>query len=164
MFERMIVNRCLRKMIGKAKFSYDELLTAITEVEMIVNSRPISYMSTDDLEEPLTPSHLLIGRRVLSLPDNLCYREEIDDDIEITPTHLGKRMKYLNNTLNQFWRRWRNEYLLELRDYHHYDKGKSNVVPIAIGDVRGETSRILEAGKSRRHNHWMRWPDKRSCR
>ena len=80
-------------MIGKAKFSYDELLTAITEVEMIVNSRPISYMSTDDLEEPLTPSHLLIGRRVLSLPDNLCYREEIDDDIEITPTCLGKRMK-----------------------------------------------------------------------
>ena len=86
-------------MIGKAKFSYYELLTAITEVEMIVNSRPISYMSTDDLEEPLTPSHLLIGRRVLSLPDNLCYREEIDDDIEITTTHLGKRMKYLNNTL-----------------------------------------------------------------
>ena len=70
-FERMVrsTKRCLKKTIGKAVFSYDELLTAVTEVEMILNSRPLSYISTEDIEEPLTPSHLLIGRRVLNLPD-----------------------------------------------------------------------------------------------
>ena len=66
MFERLIksTKRCLQKMIAQAKFSYDELLTAITDVEMIINSRPLSYVSPDDSEEPLTPSHLLDGRRL----------------------------------------------------------------------------------------------------
>lgn len=60
-------------MVGQAKFSYDELLTAVIEVEAILNSRPLSYVSADDLDEPLTPSHLLVGRRLLSLPDHLSY-------------------------------------------------------------------------------------------
>lgn len=29
---------------------YDELLTVVTEVEVILNSRPISYVSTEDIE------------------------------------------------------------------------------------------------------------------
>ena len=61
MFERMIgsAKRCLRKMIGKSRLSYDELNTIVIEIESIINSRPISYLSTDDIEEPLTPSHLM---------------------------------------------------------------------------------------------------------
>ena len=58
-------------MIGPAKFSYDDMHTAFVEIEAIINSRPLSYVSSDDTEEPLTPSHLLVGRRILSLPDNL---------------------------------------------------------------------------------------------
>ena len=35
----------------------------------------------------------------------------------LTTEHLDRRMKHLTNgLLNHFWRRWRNEYLLELRD------------------------------------------------
>ena len=137
-FERLIrsTKRCLRKMIARAKFSYDELLTAITEVEMIINSRPLSYVSPDDLEEPLTPSHLLVGRRLLSLPDNLCYCRDVDDDdFEVNPSYLNKRLKYLNNILNQFWRRWRTEYLLDLRESHRYGKGVQVDAPITIGDI-----------------------------
>ena len=69
-FERMIqtTKRCLRKTIGSARLTYDELLTSVTEVEMILNSRPLTHLSSDDVEEePLTPSHLLLGYRVLSL-------------------------------------------------------------------------------------------------
>ena len=68
MFERMVksTKRCLRKAIGRAKLTYDELLTTITEVEMILNSRPLSYMANYDVEEPLTPSHLILGRRVIN--------------------------------------------------------------------------------------------------
>ena len=73
-FERMIksTKRCLRKIVGQAKLSYDELITALTEIEAVVNSRPLTYLSPEDLEEPLTPSHFLCGRRILSLPDGLC--------------------------------------------------------------------------------------------
>ena len=84
-FERLVqsVKRPLRKILGQAKFSYDELNTALIEVEAIVNSRPLTYITSDDLEEPLTPSHLIIGRRILSLPDDLTYMEE-DGDEEFT--------------------------------------------------------------------------------
>ena len=59
-------------------------MTAVIEVEAILNSRPLSNVSVDDLDEPLTPSHLLVGRRLLSLPDHLSYQENInDDDFEI---------------------------------------------------------------------------------
>ena len=82
------------KTVGKAKLSYDELLIVIPEVEMVNNSRPLSYVSTEDVEEPLTPSHLLIGRRILSLPDALCHGDV--DDAEVMPTCLMQRMKYVN--------------------------------------------------------------------
>ena len=39
-FERLVgsLKRCLKKTIGKAKLSYDELVTAVTEAESILNS------------------------------------------------------------------------------------------------------------------------------
>ena len=49
--------------------TYNKPLTLVVETEAVLNSRPLSYVSSDDLEKPLTPSHLLIGYRVLSLSD-----------------------------------------------------------------------------------------------
>ena len=51
----------LRKTIGQSRFSFYELHTIIVEIEGIINSRPISYLDSDDVEELLTPSHLLVG-------------------------------------------------------------------------------------------------------
>ena len=65
----------LRKAIGRSQFRYDKLLTAVTEIEAILNSRPLSYVSADDVEEPLTPFHLLSGRRLYNLPDELCFHQ-----------------------------------------------------------------------------------------
>jgi len=59
-FERLVgsVKRCLTKTIGGASLTYEELLTV---VEMILNCRPLSYVSSENPEEPITPSHLLCG-------------------------------------------------------------------------------------------------------
>ena len=60
-FERMIQSTkcCLRKMIGRAQLSFDELVTTLAEIESVLNSGPLSYISATYVEEPLTPSHLL---------------------------------------------------------------------------------------------------------
>lgn len=57
-FECMNISarRCLRKSVGRNCLSYDELLTLITEIEVVLNSRPLTYVSSKDVEEPLTPT------------------------------------------------------------------------------------------------------------
>lgn len=54
--------------LEKACVTYEELLTILTEIECVLNSRPLTYVYTEDLEETLTPSHFLCGKRLLSLP------------------------------------------------------------------------------------------------
>ena len=132
-FERLVrsVKRCLRKILGQAKLTYEELLTVLAEVELVLNSRPLTYVSAGDLEEPLTPSHLMYGRRILSLPDHLVNDEEDEFDAHEV---VNSRLRYLNRTLNAFWKRWRREYLLELREAHRHCKS-SGTSQIITGDV-----------------------------
>jgi len=117
-FERMVqsVKRCLRKTIGRAKLTYDELSTVLTEVEAIVNSRPLSYLSSEDLDEPLTPHHLLTGRRLLSLPNVTGLVDRTDEDFVVNSDELNARVKRLTSVLEDYWIRWREEYLLNLRE------------------------------------------------
>lgn len=117
-FERIrTMKRCLKKTIGRANITYDELMTVVTEAEMIMNSRPLSYVSTEDIEEPLTPSHLLVGRRLLSLPS--VSEEKLP---EVSQEVLSRRARYLDRIMTHFWKRWRSEYLLELREYHRHNE------------------------------------------
>ena len=113
-FERMIKSAkcCLKKSVGRACLTYDELSMLVTEIEAALNLRPLTYVSTDDLKEPLTPSHLLLGYRVLSLPDpplsdDPDYIESVND--------LSRRMKHLLKTSDKFWKCWKKEYF---REFH----------------------------------------------
>lgn len=119
-FERLVrsTKRCLRKIIGTARLFYEELATLITEVEAIINSRPLSFISSLDLKEPLTPSHLILGRRILSPPDDYMPRPDEEERYIANSEILTRRMSFLQRTVEHFWRRWSKEYLLELRSAH----------------------------------------------
>ena len=136
-FERLIglMKRCLKKSIGQSKLSYDELSTLVVEVEGILNSRPLTYVSSDDIDEPLTPSHLVIGRRLNSLPK---FGPDIQND-EYIPNpsipDLTRRLVHLNNLIDHFWERWRREYLLELREPHRYANNTQEPHHLKVGDI-----------------------------
>ena len=80
-FERLVkcTKRCIKKILGNAPFSFDEMHTVITEIEVILNSRPLTYIDVEDIDETLTPSHLMHGKRLLTLPDADLTLEEEDD-------------------------------------------------------------------------------------
>ena len=101
-YERLIgtAKRCLRKVLGNARLNADELLIVLTELEATLNSRPLTYDYDELGAEMLTPSHLIYGRRLLSLP-------EMRNDEEESETGLLKRFRYLAKLRIHFWNRWR---------------------------------------------------------
>ena len=122
--------------------TYDELLTAVVEVECVQNSRPLTYVSSDDTEEPLTPSHLLTGRRVLSIPDEFATAEEDETDVQ-----LLSRRRYFSELLGQLWSRWKREYVVDLREHQRpADEGASVAQSVALADI----VTVMEEGKSNR--------------
>jgi hypothetical protein len=135
LFERLIrsTKRCLKKVLGKASVTYEELLTILAEAEAVLNSRPLTFISSEDSDEPLTPSHLMFGFRVLSLPEPTSSDE---DPCFQTASDLNRRSKYLTRISDTFWRRWRKEYLLELRELHRFNKQGHGVdSPVKVGEV-----------------------------
>ena len=135
-YERLIrgVKSCMKKCIGGARLSYDELHTVVTEIEAVLNSRPLTYLYADELEEALTPSHLLLGRRLLTLPE-VSPDEEQDKDFDEREDVARRRERYLSRVLNHYWKRWKTEYLVDLREYHKLETKRNNVPEISEGDI-----------------------------
>ena len=131
-FERMIgsMKRCLRKVLGNAKLSSDELSTVLSEVECTLNARPLTYQY-NDLEEVLTPSHLIFGYRLSPLSQDI----NLTDDNDNNDNHdkVCKRFLYLSKKLSHFWNRWRREYVTDLREFHKLKQTSS--INIAKGDM-----------------------------
>ncbi len=129
-YERMVgcVKRCLKKVLRNARLTYEELLTLLIQIEGVLNSRPLTYVDEEE-NEPLTPSHLVIGRRILSIPS-----EPPDvGKCEVEKSGIVKRNKYLITILGHFWKRWSSEYLTQLREHHRSNKRDGPV--INVGDV-----------------------------
>jgi len=104
--ERMVrsVKAPLRIILGSANLTYRQLSVILTEVEGIVNNRPLSLVTDhpDDLI-PITPAELIIGRKMNQLPD---------PNIQHNETNIVHLWRKRQATLNSFWKRWRNDYLL----------------------------------------------------
>ncbi len=102
----------------------ETLVTAMVEVEALLNSRPLTHMSIDPLDlTPLTPFHFMIGRTSPNAPVPL---------VENANPASRKRWLLTQQLLNHFWKRWIKEYLPSL----HARKKWSDVKPnIAVGNV-----------------------------
>ena len=87
----------------------------LTDIESILNLRPLTYCYSELGEEVLSP-HLIHGRRLtpLSTGFSTCGSYDAYD----SPLNLSKRFLYLTKTLSHFWNSWRREYLPDLREAH----------------------------------------------
>ncbi|GBN86723.1 hypothetical protein AVEN_94604-1 [Araneus ventricosus] len=119
-YERLVkyVKEPLRKILGKALLTFEELSTILSEVEVIVNNRPLTYVENDPGEpEPLTPAHFLeLGYGDSKYPVHFI---ELIDSTTASESYK-KRKTYQTLLLKQLWRRWKEQYLLQLKTVNHF--------------------------------------------
>ena len=122
-FERMIrsARNVLNVLLDQhgSQLSDEALSTFMYEAANIVNSRPLTVDTLNDpFLEPLTPNHLLMMRS-----DNVLYPpgEFVKEDI-----YLTKRWKRVQYLLDQFWSRWRAEYLQSIQKRSKWHQPKRN--------------------------------------
>ena len=114
----------LRKVLGRAFLNYTEMLTVLTDIEALINSRPLTYIG-DDIRDGrvITPALLAIGRDLESPPDNLPKKAEVS---------LSERYRYQQRLQNHFWSRWLQEYLPGLTVRQKWFKDEK---PLKVKDV-----------------------------
>ena len=141
-----IVKDSLHKVIHNAKLNFEELNTILVEIESMMNSRPLTYL-TDDEMEALTPYHLLHGRNIRSTCSlNLLNKKEMSEH-EI----LTKRVTYVKLLIENYWNRFYHEYTVALRERTYYDKTKRSSSELHVGDVV-----LIKDDKFNPRNHWRR--------
>lgn len=115
----------LKRVIGDASLTYEELSTLLCQVEACLNSRPLSVIDTTEPGEPLplSPGHFLIGEHILTVPEN---------SYEHSNVNCLTRWQFVQKMLSTFWRRWSSQYLSTLMQ--RYKWTSKNPEP-NVGDV-----------------------------
>nr|XP_012218938.1 PREDICTED: uncharacterized protein LOC105670157 [Linepithema humile] len=104
----------LKRVIGDSLFTFEELNTFTTEVEGILNSRPITAISSDPNDMlVLSPAHFLIGKPITTLPEV---------DMSSVPDNRLSNWQHISKVRQDFWKRWNLEYLNELQVRNKWTK------------------------------------------
>ena len=94
------------------------------EAMLIINSRPLTAVDSDPDMEPITPNHLITMKSTTPLPPP---GEFVKEDM-----YARKRWRRVQYLMEQFWSRWRKEYLLNLSERQKWNKTRRNV---QVGDI-----------------------------
>lgn len=117
-----VIKSHLFKVIGLQILSYEELSTVLAQVEALLNSRPLTILSSDPVEpSALTPAHFLHTTPLLSLPAP--YSE---------CATLRDRYSLLDKMVQSFWQRWRVDYLHQLQSRAKWNTSSTT---IGIGTI-----------------------------
>ncbi|XP_045458277.1 uncharacterized protein LOC123668590 [Melitaea cinxia] len=111
----------LKRVASNASLTFRELAALFTQIEAILNSRPLSPLSSDPTDlYPLTPGHFLIGRPLMSVPS-----------LPVT-TKRPNRYEFIEQLRQHFWERWRREFIAELQQR---TKWRTRQRDLQIGDM-----------------------------
>ena len=115
---RSILSAVLREH-GRA-LDEESFSTLLTEVECIINSRPLTVPSSDpDDLDPLTPNHLLTMKSKMVMPP--------PGNFQKADVYLRKRWKRVQYLSNIFWSRWKKEYVHSLQQRIKWNRPKRNL-------------------------------------
>ncbi|XP_046400585.1 uncharacterized protein LOC124166915 [Ischnura elegans] len=114
----------LIRSIGQTLLTLQEFITLVTKVEAMLNSRPLTPLSTDPADvSALTPGHFLIGTSMTAIPE---------DDFAALPTNRLSRWQTVQAFSQRIWRRWHQEYLHTLQQRSKWTRRRQN---LKVGDL-----------------------------
>ncbi|KAK7933404.1 hypothetical protein WMY93_004300 [Mugilogobius chulae] len=118
------VKSSLQVILQGQSVSEDLLHTVLIEVEGVLNSKPLGYVSSDIADiDPITPNMLLMGRRDASLPQAVYGTRE----------QLGRRKwRHSQVIADHFWTQFVRRYLPSLQ---HRQKWQQTSPALALGQV-----------------------------
>ena len=147
-FESMIkaAKLAINAQLRDSDVSDEELISIVTGAESLINSRPITYQSSNPKDDcPLTPNHFLHGQLGGS------FAPEVDHRIYYSPK---KRWRRVQQVIQHFWERWMTEYIPSLNSRKIWQTRCRNLdvgeVVISPDTPRGKwpLGRIVEVMKS----------------
>lgn len=102
------VKHHLKRVVSSANLTYEEMNTVLTQIESILNSRPLTPISSDPADfTALTPSHFLIGRTLMTLPS-----PRVENNVAL---HTLSRYMRMQTLKTHFWNRFYKEYITDLQ-------------------------------------------------
>jgi hypothetical protein len=128
-YERLFrsIKAPLKIALGQRLLNYEELYTILVNIEQILNSRPLTYLSEDpDTLDILTPAHFLVGRSLLDIPDDRV-------GIPQSAPNLIQLYKKRQTIMQMFWKRFIREYIPKLIPYTRWIQ--ENNQPVQQGDI-----------------------------
>lgn len=112
----------LLRVIGEQILTFEELYTVLVQIEALLNSRPLSELSTDPNDlNALTPGHFLTLEPLTVLPD---------PDLTHLAMNRLTRWQLLQRLHQDFWKRWHIEYLHTLMQRQKWLNGQSENLTI----------------------------------
>ena len=116
-YERSIVRFNGGNILNDAQF-----YTLLTEVESILNNRPLTHISDDPEDlEPLTPNHLLLG-----LHKNWPFVASVEEK-EVSSRRQWRQVQAISRL---FWDRWTKEYVPTIIKRHKWQKRLNEVFTV----------------------------------
>ncbi len=130
-FERLVklIKDPLKKIISTTVVTHDELVTWVTEIEGIVNGRPLSSV-TENCEDtlPISPNMLLWGHELRHFPNKVAKRTRPEPQ-RSTPEMRWRKRLALRASFAQAFRK---DYLMELQNTSKWLEEHEN---IQVGEV-----------------------------
>ena len=142
-YERLIglVKRALKKSIGKKCLTLVQLQTITAEIQAVINSRPLVYISED-----INSGHILTPSDFFSLnpKQGTPVLEDCGHDTKYVHGKISTAEKIITiwtkgqKYLNQFWQIWRDDFLMNLRERSQMNLKQAHIesdVTPRVGDV-----------------------------
>lgn len=109
----------IKRVAGNSKLTFEEFYSLLIQIEAILNSRPLSPLSSDPADLiPLTPAHFLVGRPLVSLPE---------ENLRGKPENRLSRIQRVQQLQQHFWSRWSVEYLSQLQQRCKWKNNQSTL-------------------------------------